>query len=139
MGKYFTLAELTASREAAARGIDNTPPPQVRQKLCSLITSLLDPVREAWGGPIAVNSGFRSPELNRAVGGAAMSQHIRGEAADITAGSRSANRRLFSAILSGGFPFDQLIWEKGDATGPDWIHVSYNPAGGRRQVIGAKL
>lgn len=134
MGKYFTVSELTRSSTAIQKKIDNTPPPDIKVKITGLINNLLDPVREKWGGPINVNSGFRCPVLNKAVGGAASSQHMTGEAADITAGSRAKNKRLFDMIRSGGFPFDQLIWEKGGSDGPDWVHVSYSSRN-RRQVL----
>ena len=134
MGKYFSINELTASREAVRREIDNTPPPEVRRKLNGLIVNLLDPVREVWGAPILVNSGFRCPVLNKAVGGVPASQHVRGEAADITAGSPEKNRRLFDMIAAGDFPFDQLIDENDYA----WIHISYKPSGGRKQILHLK-
>lgn len=69
MGKYFTVEELCVSAVARSRGIDNTPPPQAVAALHDLIGHLLDPLREAWGGPVAVNSGYRSPALNAAVAG----------------------------------------------------------------------
>lgn len=130
MSKYFSIQELTRSSTAAARGIDNTPPPEVAERLQRLIDGLLDPVRERWGKPITVNSGYRCPELNRAVGGVATSQHCRGEAADITAGSPERNLELFNLIASGGLPFDQLI----DESHYTWVHVSYS-TNNRRQVL----
>lgn len=130
MGRYFCLAELCASDTARNSGIDNTPPPGVKVKLETLIVRLLDPVREAWGKPIRVNSGFRSPVLNRAVGGAASSQHVAGEAADITAGSPEENRKLFE-LIKDGFGFDQLI----DEQDYRWLHVSYRAGCNRNQVL----
>lgn len=131
MGKFFTIPELCASAVAEKRGIDNTPPPAVKVKLAALITNCLDPIREKWGEPILVNSGFRSPTLNKAVGGAAKSQHILGEAADITTGSPAGNKRLFEMIQKAGIPFDQLI----DEQHYNWIHVSWRAADNRRQVL----
>ena len=131
MGRYFSIAELCVSDTAKARGVDNTPPPQVAVKLTTLIGKLLDPVREAWGKPIRVNSGFRSPVLNRIVGGKPNSQHLMGEAVDITAGSPAANKRLFALIKNGGFEFDQLI----DERNLTWIHVSYRAGKNRKQVL----
>ena len=117
-----------------------TPPaPAVRQKLQTLIDELLDPLRRAWGQPIRVSSGYRCPELNRAVGGVANSQHQTGEAADLTTGTATQNRQLFARIIemqqSGRLDFDQLIWERGSAAGPDWIHLSYRRGSNRRQVL----
>lgn len=131
MAKYFTLEELTRSATADRRGIANTPPPQAAASLRTLVEKLLDPVREIWGAPITVNSGYRSPELNKAVGGAAGSQHMRGEAADITTGSREGNRRLFSMIAESGYEFDQLIDERGYS----WLHVSYRAGNNRRKTL----
>ena len=134
MGKYFSLRELVASREAVIRDIDNTPPPDIKRKLDIMINNLLDPIREAWGSPILVNSGFRSPVLNAAIGGVTNSQHMKGEAADITAGSPEKNRQLFDMIVAGDFPFDQLIDESNYA----WVHISYKPSGGRKQILHLK-
>ena len=132
MGKYFSIAELSASATARKRGIQNTPPQDAVVRMNVLIEMLLDPIRESWGKAITVNSGYRSPELNRIVGGAAKSQHMRGEAVDLTTGSRNENRKLFRHILESGLAFDQLINECDYA----WIHVSYGTAN-RKQVIGA--
>lgn len=125
MIKYFTIAELIWSAAAKAKEIDNTPPPNVKVKITTLINKVLDPVREKWGKPIYVNSGFRCPILNKAVGGAVNSQHVKGEAADITTGTKEGNEKLFELILKmkdEGFVFDQLIDEKGF----QWIHISYS-------------
>lgn len=131
MGKYFTIQELCRSRTAIKQGIDNTPPPSAKVNLIALITNCLDPIRALWGGPVIVNSGFRTPMLNKAVGGAVNSQHMQGEAADITVGSPDKNRRLFSMIQAAGIPFDQLIDESNYA----WIHVSWKASGNRGQVL----
>ena len=132
MGKYFSIDELCASAAARKHGIANIPPEEAVTKMELLIERLLDPIREGWGKAITVNSGYRSPELNRIVGGVARSQHLRGEAADLTTGSRDENRKLFRHILESGLEFDQLINECNYA----WIHVSYGTPN-RRQIIGA--
>lgn len=124
------MGELTRSAEAVRRSIDNVPPPEVKVRLNTLITRLLDPVRELWGGPITVNSGFRCPVLNKAVGGVPSSQHVRGEAADITVGSPEENRRLFELIRTSGLDFDQLIDERNYA----WLHLSYSTRN-RKQIL----
>lgn len=130
--KYFTIEELTRSTVATARGIPNIPGENELAALEVLVLALLDPLRELWGKPIYVNSGYRSPELNKAVGGVANSQHIKGQAADITTGNAESNRKLFALIRDGGFDFDQLI-DEADGT---WIHVSYvSPTENRRQVL----
>lgn len=129
--KYFTIAELTYSDKAQQKGIDNTPPPAIKVKLTSLINNLLDPIREAWGGPISVNSGYRCPVLNKAVGGVPTSQHQKGEAADITVGSPELNRQLFDLITTGDFDFDQLI----DESHYSWIHISFAAGKNRHQIL----
>lgn len=120
MGKYFTIDELCKSDTAKKKGIDNTPTAEIKQKLEVLIDELLDPVREAWGKPIRVNSGYRCAKLNKAVGGVANSQHMKGEAADLNAGSVSLNKQLFELIRT-RYEYDQLIDEANYA----WVHVSY--------------
>lgn len=128
--KHFSIQELTHSSTACARNIDNTPPTPALESLCRLVHQVLDPLREAFGAPITVNSGYRSSRLNRAVGGAPRSQHTRGEAADITAGSPEANRRLFDLAIALDLPFDQLI----DEHGYRWIHIS-SVAGANRKAV----
>ena len=129
--KYFTIHELTQSDTAHQKGIDNTPPPAIKVKLTSLINNLLDPIREAWGSPISVNSGYRCPVLNKAVGGVSTSQHQKGEAADITVGSPELNRQLFNLIANGDFDFDQLI----DESNYSWVHISYSAGKNRHKIL----
>ena len=92
---------------------------------------VLDPLREAYGKPIQVNSGFRCLALNKAVKGSATSDHMTGRAADITGGSPKENKRLFYLIQELGLPFDQLIDEKNFS----WVHVSYRKEGNRKQIL----
>lgn len=129
--KYFTVNELIRSDTARAKGIDNTPPPAIKLKLTSLVNNLLDPIREAWGSPITVNSGYRCPVLNKAVGGVSTSQHQKGEAADITVGSPELNRQLFDLIAKGDFDFDQLI----DESDYSWVHISYSAGKNRHKIL----
>ena len=126
--KYFTIKELVRSDTARRLGIDNTPPASAVRALHELVDHVLDPLRKAWGGPIRVNSGYRCPELNKAVGGSPNSQHQRGEAADITVGSPARNRRLLTLIKRLNLPVDQCIDEKGCR----WIHVSHRAGHNRR-------
>ena len=129
--RYFTIQELIRSATARRLGINNTPPPSAIEALNRLVDNVLDPLREAWGGPIRVNSGFRCPALNKAVGGTPTSQHQYGEAADITVGSRSGNRRLLALIKRLDLPVDQCIDEKGCR----WIHVSHRSGRNRRMYM----
>lgn len=129
--KYFTMRELTSSATAEARGIDNTPTTEAAVRLTTLVTHVLDPLREMYGRPITVNSGYRCPQLNAAVGGAKTSQHMMGEAADITGGSREENKKLFELIRD-NLPFDQLLNESDYS----WVHVSYvSPEKNRKQTL----
>lgn len=128
--KYFTIKELCNSSTAIKRNINNEPNSQIINNLNDLVNNILDPLREAYGKPINVNSGYRSPELNKAINGAKTSQHMKGQAADITAGSKDSNKKLFDLIQDLQLPYDQLIDEQNFS----WVHVSYskNP---RKQIL----
>lgn len=129
--KHFTLEEFVKSATAARLGIDNTPSAEAVAALNALVDNVLDPLREAWRQPIFVTSGYRCDRLNTAVGGARRSRHRRGMAADITAVDRADNPRLFALVTNLNLPFTQLIDEKNMA----WIHVAYDPADIRRQIL----
>lgn len=130
--KYFTIAELCKSDTADRMGINNKCTKEHVVNLTALVNHVLDPLREAYGKPITVNSGYRSPELNKAVGGSATSDHMQGRAADITGGSPAENKKLFNLIQSLGLSFHQLIDEKNFA----WVHVSYrSETENRNQVL----
>ncbi len=129
--KHFTFQEFERSDTATRFAIDNTLPDKVKGNVAALVDNVLDPLRQAWGKPIHVNSGYRCPALNKAVGGVAGSQHMRGEAADITAGNSVDNRRLFQLVQDLGLPFDQLIDEHDFA----WVHVSHRADGNNRHQI----
>lgn len=129
--KWFTIDELCRSETARSRGIDNVPTEEVRKNLTALVDNVLDPLREWYGKPIRVNSGYRCPALNNAVGGVANSQHLTGQAADIDTDGTAENRKLMRYIEE-NLDFDQLIRENGGA----WVHVSYRSDGkNRRQVL----
>lgn len=129
--KYFTIAELCKSDTADRLGIDNRCKKEHVANMTALVDNILDPLREAYGKPITVNSGFRCPALNKAVKGSATSDHMTGRAADITGGSPKENKRLFYLIQSLGLPFKQLIDEKNFS----WIHVSYDDGNIKKQVL----
>lgn len=129
--KYFTIEEMIKSSTATAKRIDNTPNQTVIDSLTKLIEAVLDPLREWYGKPIRVNSGYRCKALNKAVGSKAKnSQHLYGEAADITVGSKTENEKLFNYIKD-NLPFDQLINESNFS----WVHVSYREGRLRKQVL----
>ena len=134
MGKYFTIRELCRSTKAKELGIQNIPSEQQEQLLTNLIENILDPLREAYGSPIYVNSGYRCPELNRVVKGSKNSHHQclnSCAAADIDARSKDGNMKLFKLVESLNLPVCQCI----DESNYSWIHVSYNPNDIRRQFL----
>ena len=129
--KYFIVKELCRSTKAKKLGIDNTPTTQAVENMTRLINIVLDPLREAYGEAITVNSGYRCPALNKAVGGANNSQHKTGEAVDITVGSKEGNKWLFGYIRD-NLPYDQLI----DEYDYSWVHVSLDAdMCNRREII----
>lgn len=120
--RNFTLRELTRSTTAQRKGIDNTPSDTVIVNLLALAQNVLQPLRDHAGEPLTINSGYRSPALNRAVGGVANSQHLTGEAADIKAPDRAtAVNWLVWASLN--LNFDQAIVER-NAQNAYWLHIS---------------
>lgn len=135
--KYFSYDEFRRSDTAERHKIDNSIPENAKGNIKALVDNVLDPLREAWGKPLTVTSGYRCPALNKAVGGSRTSQHITGQAADIITGNIVDNARLFHLIIDSKLPFDQLIFEKGDINvGPAWVHVSYRSDGkNRRQIL----
>lgn len=128
--KYFTISELIYS-SSYWKVLWNKTTPEIEQNLTALVAAVLDPLRERYGKPINVNSGFRCKELNRLVKGAVNSQHMSGEAADIDTGSKTENKKLAKLIVQMGLPFDQLIDEANYA----WVHVSYKCRGVNRGQI----
>ena len=133
--KFFTIKELTKSDVAKRSRINNIPTKQEEQNLIALVDNILDPLREAYGKPIIVTSGFRCERLNKLVNGSKTSQHRLGQAADIRTveDTREENRKLFELIKELNLPFDQLINEYDF----DWVHVSYSPRH-RRQILNIK-
>jgi hypothetical protein len=134
--KYFTIREMKKSDRATKAGIVNEPSIQEVKNLTALIEKVLDPLREAYGRPIIVTSGYRCEQLNKLVGGSASSQHKKGEAADIKTieDTPEENRKLYDLIIKLKLPFDQLINEHGF----DWIHVSYGPRHRRQKLKAVK-
>lgn len=132
--KYFTLKELTASDTATRQGIDNTPNWDAVACLRELVVDVLDPIRALWGAPLYVTSGYRCSKLNKAVGGVSNSYHVAGKgcaAADITAGSKKANRKLFEMVEDSEIRFEELICENGG----EWLHVAIAPTLSRECIV----
>lgn len=136
LSKNFTLSELSRSEAAARRGFDNTPPPDAIENLRALCVNVLQPLRDKIGRPMRVNSGYRGPQANAAVGGSSTSQHSKGEAADIEFDGFD-NKKLAETIVSMGLPFDQLILEFHVPGDPNsgWVHVSHKRAGPQRKEV----
>jgi hypothetical protein len=133
LSKNFTLEEFTKSDTATKKGIDNTPQGVHMENLKNLVEKVVQPVREHYGKPVKVNSGYRGAKLNEAVGGAATSQHCNGEACDIEVpGIPNAD---LAAYIRDNLPFDQLILEFYTPGIPDsgWVHVSLKKDGPQRK------
>ena len=136
LSRFFTLAEMIHSNTAKAEGIDNQPAPEGVEFLRRLCTEVLDPLREAVGMSIKVNSGYRGPALNKRLKGATKSQHLEGQAADIEAPGLAV-LALFKKAIELRLPFDQIIYE---VKGPSkWVHLSHNPVGNRGEILLAKF
>jgi zinc D-Ala-D-Ala carboxypeptidase len=136
LSRYFTLAELTHSKTAQAEGINNQPSAGEVAFLGALCVAVLDPLREAAGQSIQVNSGYRGPALNRRLKGAAKSQHLDGQAADIESPGMTV-LNLFKKAIELQLPFDQIIYEVNGAS--KWVHVSHNPATNRGEILLAQF
>lgn len=116
----FSLEQLTASETALARGIDNTPPPDIVDNLRQLAAGL-EQAQQVLGYPLSISSGYRSPALNVAVGGAEKSQHCTGLAADFTCPEFGTPLDIAAALRDSGLRFDQCILEFGR-----WVHLSFS-------------
>lgn len=137
ISKHLALAELTRSDSAKRKGISNMPTEEHISNMKILAEKVFEPIREHFGCPIHISSGYRSRELNYAVGGSSTSQHSSGEAIDIDMdGSASGvtNKNVFDYI-KGNLEFDQLIFEFGTPDNPDWVHVSYSAKGKQRKQV----
>lgn len=135
LSPHFTLAELTHSQTAARLGLDNDPPPDVLENLRRTALGL-EMVRALVGAPVVVSSGYRSPQVNRAVGGAKASQHLTGQAADITAPGFGTPAELVRAIVGSQIPYDQCILEFPGPTGKGgWCHISFAEAPRREALV----
>ena len=126
LSKNLSLAEVTKSITAKRLNIDNTPDEWAQGNLKAIAEHVFQPLRNTFGCPIFVSSGYRSAELNTAIGGSTRSQHVEGRALDLDADvyGRCKNSEIFEYIRE-NLEFDQLIWEFGTEDNPDWVHVSY--------------
>ena len=138
ISKHLDLSELIRSESAKRNGLSNMPTDEHIENLKLLAEKIFEPIREHFGVPIRISSGYRSKELNeKIVGSSLSSQHSKGQAIDIDMdGTDISNRQIFDFIKD-NLPFDQLIYEFGNSNNPDWVHVSYNHNRNRGQVLRA--
>ena len=129
ISKNFILQEFLVTNT----GLNNQLTSDALANIEYLAKKLLQPLRDMYGKPIRITSGYRSAEVNKAVGGSPTSQHTKGQAVDIVADD---NKALFDLIKS-NFEFDQLIWEYGTDKQPSWVHVSIKKIGNRKQIMRA--
>ena len=138
LSPHLDLSEVIRSDSAKRNGISNMPTEEHIANFMLLAEKIFEPVREHFGVPIRISSGYRSKELNAKIGGSSTSQHCKGQAVDLDQdGSTNgvSNADVFNYIKD-NLPFDQLIWEFGNEDNPDWVHVSYVP-NGRKQILKA--
>lgn len=136
LSKNLSLKEAIKSNTATRLGIDNKPEQWEINNLRAVAEKVFQPVRDHFGVPIGVSSGYRSKRLNKAIGGSKYSQHMIGEALDIDADiyGRVTNAEIFNYIKD-NLEWDQMIWEFGDDDEPNWVHVSYKESGFNRKQI----
>ena len=127
--KYFSLRELTFSKIAEENDIDNTPTPEILEKL-KYTASQLDKVRELLGKPVNISSGYRCLQVNRRIGSKDTSQHLKGEAIDFKCELFGNPKQVFDAIKKSNMQFDQLILEFNS-----WVHISFVKSCGRRECL----
>jgi len=138
ISKHISYKEGVYSRTATRRSIKNNPNAEQMENMISIAEKVFEPLRMWVSGPIKINSFFRSPELNKAIGGSGKSQHCHGQAIDLddTFG-RATNAEMYKFIKE-NLDFDQMIWEFGDDDNPDWVHVSYvSPEQNRNRCLKA--
>lgn len=130
LSKNFYLSEMIFSETAERFSLNNDPGAAEIAELKNLCVNILQPLRDALGVPVIVNSGYRGPAVNKHIGGSVNSQHMKGQAADIRAIGMNA-QSVCEKIIELDLPFDQLIFEG------TWTHVSHNARGNRKQVLTA--
>ena len=138
ISNHISYKEATYSRTATRLDIENKPNEKQMQSMCLIADEVFEPLRMYVGGPIKINSFFRAPKLNKAIGGSTKSQHCHGQAIDLddTFG-RATNAEMYNFIKQ-NLDFDQMIWEFGDDDNPNWVHVSYvSPEENRKRCLKA--
>jgi hypothetical protein len=138
ISEHISEKEAVKSITALRLGIDNTPDGDTVVNMKLLAEKVFEPLREWVGGPIKINSFFRSTALNQAIGGSSRSQHCQGRAVDLDdVYGHKTNKEMFDWIKE-NLSFDQMIWEFGTSENPDWVHVSYvNEEKNRNRILKA--
>ena len=126
LSKNFSLSEFLVT----STGIENIPTKEVIENLRKLCVNVLQPLRDMYGKPIIITSGYRSPKVNKAVGGSKTSGHMLGTSADITAGHKTLNKNLY-ILIRDNFEFRQLI----DEYNFQWVHVEYREGDNKKQLL----
>ena len=137
ISNHISLKEATKSNTADRLGINNFPDNDTLINMQSLAINVFEPLRQWVGGPIYITSFYRSPELNKAIGGSKKSQHCLGQAIDIDDVYSNATNADMFAYIKDNLEFDQLIWEFGDDSNPNWVHCSYVSGNNRGNVLRA--
>ena len=125
ISKHVSYKEGVYSNTATRRGIDNTPNDEQLNNMELVANEVFEPLRVWVDGPIKINSFFRSPDLNTAIGGSSKSQHCKGQAMDIADTFGKATNAEMYHFIKDNLDFDQMIWEFGSDDNPDWVHISY--------------
>ena len=138
ISEHVSYKEGTYSITATRLGVDNTPDDEQLANMELVAEKVFEPLREWVGGPIKINSFFRGSKLNKAIGGARKSQHMKGQAMDIDDNYGHATNAEMYHWIRDNLDFDQLIWEFGDDDNPNWLHVSYvSPEKNRNRCLKA--
>jgi hypothetical protein len=139
ISQHLSLSEVTRSDSAKRHGIDNTPTSEHLENFKLLAEKVFEPIRAHFGVPIHISSGYRSKALNAFIKGSASSQHCKGEAIDIDmdGSTNGVTNKMIFDFIKDKLDFDQLIWEFGSDSNPDWVHVSYTKVGNRKQKLKA--
>jgi len=135
LSKNLSLAEVIRSETAKRKGVSNMPTEAHIANFKLLAEKVFQPIREHFGVPIHISSGYRSEALNKAIKGSNTSQHCTGEAIDIDMDATSVTNAEIFEYIKDNLEFDQLIWEFGTDANPDWVHVSYESTGKQRKQI----
>lgn len=137
ISEHISYREATFSATAKRLGIKNEPDEAAIYRMKIVAEECFEPLRKWYGKPIKINSFYRCKELNKIVKGSATSQHVTGEAIDMDAGSLQENKKIYDWCKA-NLVFDQLIWEYGNDTGPDWVHISFCHKYNRNQTLRIK-